>query len=269
MNALIRRRDERRSVEDRFREVFQDADMLLAVTGNGNRNLPDGRHRKAGFRGTAEGSHLDFIAGEREPVILINQPSPFPRDFEPVGTGRLAGRCDKNAGGAILEIEESGDIVLNVDGVITSEPAESPHARGHAEEPLEEIEIMGTLIEQDAAAFAGPGGPPSPAGIVGGGAKPISDDPIDAPDFAQFARLDERADFPVKRVRPLIEHGGKDLAAAPLVGGDEFFAILLVDGNRFLNQHMQAVFERVDSNGGMGEMGSGDEHGVHLAGADE
>ena len=127
---------------------------------------------------------------------------------------------------------------------------------------------MRALIEEHAAAFAGPRGAPTAEFIVRLGAEPIRDDPVDAADRAEFAVVDEFAHLSVIGIGALIEHGGEDLFRI-LVRGDEAFAVGFLDGNRFLHEHMQAVLQGIDADGGVIVVRRGDEHGIDSARTDQ
>ena len=90
------------------------------------------------------------------------------------------------------------------------ELAEAAHARGHAAEPLQRVEIVQALVEQHAAALALPGRAPAAARVIGLGAKPIGDDPVDAHDLAQFAALNQLLDLQIARLGAHLEHAGED-----------------------------------------------------------
>ncbi len=92
---------------------------------------------------------------------------------------------------------------------------------------------------------------------------------MDAPDFTQLPVANERADLLVKRVGPLVEHGGEDLFRAAAMRGKQFFAIVLVDRDRFLDEDVQAVLERVDADGRVRIMRRDDQHRIGVAGADQ
>jgi hypothetical protein len=101
-----------------------------------------------------------------------------------------------------------------------AELAKAAHLRWHPENPLEEIEIVRALVEQDSPALAGPGCAPSALGVVGFRAEPMGRRPIHPMDLPQLAGGHELAEFPVNRIGALIEHGRKNLAGAA-VGGEQ------------------------------------------------
>jgi hypothetical protein len=67
---------------------------------------------------------------------------------------------------------------------VWAELAKTAHARGHPDQPLKRVKLVQALVEQHAAAFAFPRRAPAAAGVVGLGAEPVRDDPVDAHDFA-------------------------------------------------------------------------------------
>jgi hypothetical protein len=79
-----------------------------------------------------------------------------------------------------------------------------------------------------AAAFAGPSRAPAAGTIVGLGAEPVGARPRHAPHGAEFPARHHLADTQKRRVGALIEHRGKNLPAAPPVGGEEALRIGLV-----------------------------------------
>ena len=127
---------------------------------------------------------------------------------------------------------------------------------------------MRTLIEQDPAAFALPGGAPSATGIVSLRPIPIGHDPTDAGDLPQFAVLDQALELSVLRLIALLEHGSKHLPGI-LVRGDEPLAIRLMDGNRLFHHHMQTVLQRIDADGGMEIMRRCNDDGIHFSRANQ
>ena len=154
--------------------------------------------------------------------------------------------------------------------MVSAEGAIGGERHRQAEHPLEEVEIVRALVEQHAAAFAGPGRAPAAGGIVGVGAKPIGDDPIHPADFTEFATADEVADFLIIAIGALVEHRGEDLLLfSTLIGGDEALAIGAVNGNRFLHHDVQAGLECGDSNRGVVVVRRGNEDGVDEAGGDQ
>ena len=152
--------------------------------------------------------------------------------------------------------------------MVATDLAVGAHFGGQAEEPLPKVEIVRALIQQDSPALSGPGGTPTARGIIGGGAEPIRDNPIDTTDFSELAGLDQFAELDVIRIGPLVEHGGEDLLFRAM-RGDETLAIRLVDGDRFLHQHVKPGAQGLDTDGGVGIVRRGNKDAVHLPGMDE
>jgi len=121
---------------------------------------------------------------------------------------------------------------------------------------------MRALVEQHAAAFAGPCRAPTAQLVIRLGAKPVRDDPVDPANPAEFATLDEFVDFFVARVGALLEHDGKDKLRV-LLCGDESFPIGFMGGNRFLHEHVQAALQRVDAADSVIEVRCCNEHGIN------
>src|SRR5271166_2716720 len=90
------------------------------------------------------------------------------------------GRTDECTGCAVRPLHVDRHVVLDFNLVKTSELAKAAHARGHSAKPLQRVQIVQTLVEQNAAAFTAPSRAPSAARVVSLGAKPVGVDPIDA-----------------------------------------------------------------------------------------
>jgi hypothetical protein len=145
--------------------------------------------------------------------------------------------------------------------------AEAAHALGHAEQPLEQVQIVRALVHEHAAALALPGAAPAAGGVVVVGAEPVGDFPVNAPHLAELAAVDEVLDFLEGGVRAHVEHGGEDFLFVG-VGGDEALTVGFVDGDGLFDQDVKPGVERLDADGGVGEVGRADEDGVDVAGAD-
>ena len=208
-----------------------------------------------------------LVAREGDLVVFVNDFAAFASDFEAVGAGGFAGGGDEHARGAVGEFHVRGDVVFDLDFVVFAETAMGADAHGHAENPLEKIEVMRALVEKDAAALAGPGGAPAAGGVVGLGAKPVGDDPIYTADLAEFAGADEIADFLVIRVGALVEHRREDLFFI-FMRGEEAFAVGFVDRDRLLDHDVQTGLEGVDAERGVLVMRRGDDDGVDETGID-
>ncbi len=238
--------DQRLAVEDGRNEVLQDLVVLppMAQPGrHGARALGPGER----LRGNpAELGHRHHVAGGENLIVLEDDATTLGCNLEAVGARRLAGRRDEHGRRAVSEFEVGGDVVFNFDVVIPAEVAEGPDALGQAEHPLQKVEIVRTLVEQHAAAFAGPGGAPGARSVIGLRAEPVGNDPIDATDLAELTTLDQLADLLVVGVGALIEHRRKDLLPV-LMRGQEPFAVSFVDRDGFFHQHVQTGLERGDA----------------------
>jgi len=85
-----------------------------------------------------------------------------------------------------------------------------PNAIRHTADPLQQIQIVRTLVKQDAAALAFPGCPPIPGIKIRPGTVPIRDDPVHPPYSAQFPVLHDFFHLAVDMVGALVEHNPKD-----------------------------------------------------------
>ena len=120
---------------------------------------------------------------------------------------------------------------------------------------------MRALIEQNAAPFARPRRAPTARGIVGGGAEPIGDGPIDAAYRPERAVTHQIADRDVEWIGALVEHHGENCFGIG-VRGDEFFRVGLMHRNRLFDQADVAGLQRGDANGRVGIMRRHDEDRV-------
>jgi hypothetical protein len=147
----------------------------------------------------------------------------------------------------------------------------SAHARRHPAKPLEGVEVVEALVEEDAAAFAFPGRAPAAAGVIGFGAEPIGDDPAHAGDVPEVAVLDEFLNLLITGFATHLEHAGKNefFALGFFVRGDQALGVGFVRGNRFLDHDVEAMLNGGDAEGGVLIMRRGDEDGIKGAGADE
>ena len=258
---------QRGSVEDRVGEVLEDLVVLAAVIGGGDGHIPGiGAGERAGT-GAREFAHGRLVPRVSDLVVFVNELAALGGDLEAVGAGGFAGGGDEHAGGAVGEFEVSRDVVLDFNAVIFAETAVGADAFRETEHPLEEIEVVRALVEQHAAALAGPSRAPAAGAVVGLGAEPICDDPIHAADFAELAGADEVADFLVIEVGALVEHRREDLFFV-LVRGVEAQGVGLVDGDGFLDHHVEAGLKCEDAERGMLVMRGRDDQRVDEAGFD-
>src|SRR5208282_2503346 len=103
-------------------------------------------------------------------------------------------------------------------------------------EPLEQVEVMRTLVQQHAATFTRPGRAPAAARIVEFRAEPVRNGPTDSSNFAKLAALQQRSNLLVEGIRALVEHRGKHDAACLRIRCDKTLTVGLVHGDRFFNE---------------------------------
>lgn len=268
VDAFLAGDEEGSSFEDGVDEVFHDGGVLGGGVFDGDFDVPEFGAGEACFGGFAEGAHGNFVACEGEFAGFEDEFAAVAGDFEAVCAGGFAGGGDEEAGGTGWIFHEDGDVVFDFDVVEAAELAEAADARWFAEEPVEEIDLVRALVEERAAAFAFPGRAPAAAGVVGFGAEPIGDDPIDADDLAEFAAVDELFDFLVTGLGAELEHGAENFFG--FFGGvNEAFAIGFVNGDGFLDHGVEAALEGENAEGGVGIVGGADEDGIDGAGFDE
>src|SRR5690606_3139448 len=144
-------------------------------------NRPDlNRWKAAGIRLT----HLaDALARavERHPAGFGDQLAAITSDLQPVGARRLAGGGDEVPGRSAGILQAGADLVLHLDRVRLAARPDRRHPAGHpARRPLQQVQVVWTLVDQHAAALALPGGTPAARGVIAPGAEPVGDDPADA-----------------------------------------------------------------------------------------
>ncbi len=196
-------------------------------------------------------------------------------DLEAVGAGGVAGGGDEGAGRAVLVLDVGGHIVLDLDVVPLTKVHLDVDQLGHTADPLPEVEVVGALVEQDAAALARPGGAPGARVVVGLGAVPVGDDPARALEGAQLAGIHDLLDLAVDVVGALVEHH-TELELGMAVGLGHHLAHLKgVDAGGLLAHDMESGLHGLDGVAGVVVVGDGDDDGVdeprgdHLVGGVE
>lgn len=110
---------------------------------------------------------IAFKTENRKLIFFAHQFAFRADDLKTVCSRRIGGRRDKGTRRAVREFKLCRYIVFRFDLMPFSEMAECAHfRRHHPANPLQQIQLMGTLIEQNAAAFPLPSGAPC-AGIRG------------------------------------------------------------------------------------------------------
>ena len=256
-------------MKDGIDEVLHEHGVGGVGVGKGDVDVPHFGFGESGFGGSAEFQHAGLVAGEGELIVFEDDFAACAGDFQAVGAGRFACGGNKDARGAVGVFQIRGDAVFHLDVVEASELHEAAHFDGHTAHPLEGVELMEALVEEDAAAFAFPSGSPSTAGVVGVGSIPVGNDPVDADDFAQFAICDEPSDFGVSRLGPKLKHGGKYGGRMLAALGDKPLGVRFVRRNWFFDHEMQAGVQRLYAQRGVLVVGRGDDDGVNLARLDQ
>ena len=257
------------AVEDRVHEALRDHGVPALPRGDGDLAIPGRRSVEAACGGLRKLARADFVAPEPQGVTLVDEPPAVAGNLEAVGAGGLAGGRDEHGRRAAVILEVRGDLVLGLDVVVLAEVAERAHARRHAEKPLEQVKIVGALIEQDAAAFALPGGAPAARRVVCFGPVPRRDDPADPLQVPQLASIKELLELLEGRARTQLKHRRENLAAALLVRGNEALTVRLVDRDGLLNQDVQALLEGVNADRRVVVVRRRDDDSVDLTRADE
>ncbi len=249
------------AVQDRVGKITDDFGVLAGGSRGGDVDIP-GFDISPNFFGvhTKFGDGF-FGAEEFDLVIFQDDLAAVGDDFEAIGAGRFAGGGDENAGSAVGIFEIGGDAVFDFDFMETPQLTKGRDGTRHAADPLQQVQLMGALIEQDAAAFALPGRPPGAGIIISLGAKPCGNDPVDAAEGTNFTGGNQPFKFFVNGLGALVEHSGEDLFFG-LVSGDEFFAIGFVNGNRFFYKDVESGLQGGDTDGGMEIMRGSDQNGV-------
>ena len=143
--------------------------------------------------------HAGFVSGEFDLVIFKNHPSTCPGNLKSIASRGLSGGGNKHPGGTIRIFEIGSDIILNLNIVKATTLSKTADFAGHADQPLQRVELVQALVEQHTTSFALPGGSPPTRGIVGFCAEPVGNDPIDAYDVSQVSIGDQFFQFQVAR----------------------------------------------------------------------
>ena len=120
--------------------------------------------------------------------------------------------------------------------------------RWRAGEVAGEIEVVGRLVHQDAAALALPGAAPGRLAVVAGGAGPAGEH-VDALKLAEAAFVQEALRGDDLRAVAELEADGEESPGA-LGGGDHRIGLADVDGHRLLAEDVAAGLQ-----GGDGDLG--------------
>ena len=103
-------------------------------------------------------------------------------------------------------VDDGGDLVLDGDVAAEAVGDLGEDRLRHAADPLPQVELVGCLVDQHAAALPAPGGPPGGLVVVALRPPPGGDDPAGVADRADLAVVDDLLDPLVQRVVALVEH---------------------------------------------------------------
>ena len=139
-------RNQRLAAEQMGGKCFQNADMLLVPPVQGQIFLLNLRLEPGVFA-----VKTDVPLALRNPpaqgfAVFADQGAPFTGDFQPIRTGTVTGGGYKGAGGAVLEFQIGGDLVLHLNMMPFALVTEGGNQAGPAAEPEKEIQLMRALI---------------------------------------------------------------------------------------------------------------------------
>ena len=127
---------------------------------------------------------------------------------------------------------------------------------------------MRALVQEDAAAFTGPGRAPGSGIVIFLGSVPVRHNPVHPLDFSEFTGGEDIVDSPVHAVGSLVEH---ECEGFPGFAGH--FTHMPCSpggyGSRFFTQHMFSVFHGGYSQFFMSVMRYADQHSVAVVGPDQ
>ncbi|MMZ60353.1 hypothetical protein D1872_224370 [compost metagenome] len=127
---------------------------------------------------------------------------------------------------------------------------------------------MRILVQQHAAAFTGPGGPPAAGIVVALRPVPVGDDPVRPPDLAQLPGEHQVPQFGVKGIGALVVHNPEFPAG---FGGGQVHVPdgFGVDAGGFFDQDMVIAFKSLRRQCRVIVMRGSNQDGIHGAGGEE
>src|SRR5215212_645019 len=221
VDAFAAGRDQWFALQDVRRKVLQDRCVLRARCGLELQNLrgvvrigvfltldqsPDGRHIDA-FAELA--LRLPQPSHRGRPAFVDHDLAAVAEDLEPIGAHHVVRCGDKDSGAAAAVVDQRGDLVL--DRYVAAETVGhlGVYRLGDAADPLPEVELVRSLVDQNPTTFAAPGASPCALVVVDLGTPPGRDDPTGVPNLTDLTRTHDFFDFPVERVVALVEHDGE------------------------------------------------------------
>ena len=202
-------------------------------------------------------------ATDGERVLFADDLPARAQHLEAVGARGVRRGGDERARRAVCKFEVGRHVVLRFDVVPFAEMAEGVHLIRHAADPLQQVELVRALVQQHAAAFALPRGPPAARIVIILRAEPVGDDPVHAADLADRPALDEVVHADVQRVGALVVHHGEQ-APALFGGGVHLLDLLCVHPRGLFAHDVQALAQRADGQRRVAVMRHGDDDGVHV-----
>ena len=122
-------------------------------------------------------------------IILTNQLAHFHINFKTVGAGGISCGSDKYSSGTIGILQIGGHIVFYLDIMPLANVTKSVYLAGQSTNPLQQIQLMGALVQQNTAAFTCPSSTPCTGIIINLGTIPVSNNPVYTLDCSQFATV--------------------------------------------------------------------------------
>ena len=123
----------------------------------------------------AEASYLSVFADQFS-TLAVN--------LQPVGSRQVTCGCGEHACSAVFEFQVSRYVIFNLNMMPFPFMALCLHLDRHTAQPDQQIQLVRALIQQNAAAFSCPCGPPGSGIIILLGSVPVRHDPAHALDFA-------------------------------------------------------------------------------------
>ena len=201
----------------------------------------------------------------RGAAVADDDPPLVAEDLQVVRSHHVVGRGDEDARAVTPVVEHGGDVVVHGDVVREAEGRLGVDAPGRPAEPLPQVDLVGRLIDEDAAPLASPRAPQGRAVEVPLEPEPVGDHPGAAAQVADLAVRDDLLQPGEERVGALVEHGAHDHGRG-LLGHLEHPAHLFgVDAERLLHQHVQSARHRRHRDLRVGVVGDRRDDGVHGA----
>ena len=113
--------------------------MLPAMPGDGHGDVPSGRGGESVRGCSRKFAHQHLVAGKHDPVVLVDQLATLTHDLESVRAGGLSRRRNEHTSRTVGETHGRGDIILNLDIMVTAKTTVGGKLYGHAKHPLEEV----------------------------------------------------------------------------------------------------------------------------------